>query len=152
MRAAESNAPLIHLLILVLYMPFARFHHVLPNLCFLWPPYVMWHGIIFLSYGFFFLSMYLLFFLVYSQPLHIGCLPYFHTWSGLSVNLGCRSEMCCTWLTENTGRKNSPSVQHRTILSGDIFATKASIDNQKKNLLNCNISPTCPHNLVNFGH
>jgi len=34
-------------------------------------------------------------------------------------------------LTENTGRKNSPSVYHRTTLSGYIFATKACIDNRK---------------------
>jgi len=27
-------------------------------------------------------------------------LPYFYTWCGLSANLGCRSETCCTWLTE----------------------------------------------------
>ena len=32
------------------------------------------------------------FFLAYSQPSQIGCLPYFHTWCGLSANLGCRSE------------------------------------------------------------
>jgi len=32
-----------------------------------------------------------------------------------------------------------------------MFATKARIDNQKKNLLNNNISPTCPYNMVNFG-
>jgi len=41
-----------------------------------------------------------------SQPSEIGCLPYFHTWCGLSANLGCRSETCCTRLAENTGRKN----------------------------------------------
>ena len=46
--------------------------------------------------------------------------------------------------------KNSPSEHHRTILSGYIFATKAHIDN-RKNLLNINVSPTCPHNMVNFG-
>jgi len=32
-----------------------------------------------------------------------------------------------------------------------IFATKACIDNRKKNVLSSNISPTCPHNMVNFG-
>jgi len=32
---------------------------------------------------------------------------------------------------------------------GNIFATKAGIDNQKKNLLNSNISPR-PYNMVNF--
>jgi len=46
--------------------------------------------------------------------------------------------------------KNSPSAHHRTTLSGYIFANKAQIDNQKK-LLNSNISPTCPYNMVNFG-
>jgi len=46
-----------------------------------------------------------LFFFAYSQPLQIGYLQYFHTWCGLSVNLECSSEMCCTWLAENTGRK-----------------------------------------------
>jgi len=46
--------------------------------------------------------------------------------------------------------KNSPSRHHRTTLSGYIFATNALIDNRKK-LLNSNISPTCPHNMVIFG-
>jgi len=31
----------------------------------------------------------------------IACLPYFHTWCGLSANLECRCETCCTWLAEN---------------------------------------------------
>jgi len=57
--------------------------------------------------------------------------------------------MCCTRLTENTGRKNSPHSHYCTTLSGCIFATKACIDN-RKNLLNSNISSTCPHNMVNF--
>ena len=65
-----------------------------------------------------------------------------HTWRGLSANLRCRSETCCMRLAENTRRKKSPSVCHRTTLSGYTFATKACIDNPKKNLLNSNISPT----------
>ena len=40
---------------------------------------------------------------------------------------------------------------HRTTLSGYIFATKAHIDNQKKNLFNSNISPTWPYYMANFG-
>ena len=61
---------------------------------------------------FLFLSVF--FFLAYSQP--IGCSPYFHTWSGLSAYLGCRPKTCCTWLTENTGRKKSPKIRYlRTI-------------------------------------
>jgi len=47
--------------------------------------------------------------------------------------------MCCTWLAENTGRKNdvkkSPSGHHRTTSTGYIFANKAHIDNQKKKLV-----------------
>jgi len=34
--------------------------------------------------------------------------------------------------------KKSPSGRHRTTLSGYVFATKARIDNQKKNLLKPN--------------
>ena len=47
--------------------------------------------------------------------------------------------------------QKSPSGHHPTTLSGYIFATKACIDNQKKNLLSSNIFSTCPHNMVNFG-
>jgi len=36
-------------------------------------------------------------------------------------------------------------------LSGYIFAIKACIDNWKKNLLNSNIFPKRPYNMVNFG-
>ena len=50
----------------------------------------------------------------------------------LCANLGCRSEMCCTWLAENTGCKQSPSRHHRTTLSAYIFAAKVRIDNWKK--------------------
>jgi len=47
--------------------------------------------------------------------------------------------------------KKSPSAHHRTTLSGYVFATKARIDNRKKNFLNSSISPIRPHNMVNFG-
>ena len=43
--------------------------------------------------------------------------------------------------------KKSPFGHRRTTLSGCIFATKACIDNRKKNLLNSNISSTCPHSM-----
>jgi len=95
-----------------------------------------------------FLSSIFFFFLAWSQWPHIGCLPYFDTWCGPSANLECRSETCCTWLTENAGHKkiakNWPSGHHPTTLSGYIFATNASIDNRKKNLLSSNISSTSP--------
>ena len=41
-----------------------------------------------------------------------GCLPYFHTWCGLSANLRCRSETCCTRLAGNTGPKNVAKNRH----------------------------------------
>jgi len=40
--------------------------------------------------------------------------------------------------------KKSPSGHHRTTLSGYVCATKAHIDNRKKNLLSSNISPHVP--------
>ena len=57
---------------------------------------------------------------------------------------------CCTRLAENTGRKKSPCWQHRTTLSGYIFAAKACMDN-RKTVLNINTSSTRPHNMVNLG-
>jgi len=74
-----------------------------------------------------------------------------HTWCVLSVNLECRSEMYCMQLSENTGCKKSPSQHHCTSLSCCVFATKARIDNRKKNLLSSNSSSTCSHNMVNLG-
>ena len=62
--------------------------------------------------------------------------------------------MCCSQLAANAGpkkcRQKSPSGHQRTTLSDYVFATKALIDNRKKNLLS-SISFTCPHNMVNIG-
>jgi len=69
-----------------------------------WPPCLADADIIFSSCGFFFYLYSTIFFFACSQPSQIGCLPYFHTWCNPSVNLGCRSETCCMWLAENTGR------------------------------------------------
>jgi len=114
-------------------------------------------GIIFSSCGFFFFYLLSSFFRRLHQPSQIGCVPYFHTWCGLSANLGCISETCCTRLAENTGRKkiakNSPSAHYRTTMSGYIFATKARIDNRKKTcyIAISDISPTSPYSMVTFG-
>jgi len=41
------------------------------------------------------------------------CMHVYHTSTcGLSVNLECRSETCCTRLAENTGCKKSPKIRH----------------------------------------
>ena len=81
-------------------------------------------------------------------------LDVYHTWCGPSANLECRSEMCCTRLAGNAGPKKSPKIRHlgtiaqlcRTISS----QLRHTIDN-RKNLLNSSVSPTCSHNIVNFG-
>jgi len=54
--------------------------------------------------------------LAYSQRSEIGCLPYFHTWWGLSANLECRSEMCCTRLTEIQDAKITQKNRHLCIV------------------------------------
>jgi len=77
----------------------------------------------------------------------LECLPYFHTWCGLSANLECRSEMCCTRLAENTGRKKSQSAHHRTTLLGYIFATIKHVSTIGK-LLNSNIGLPIWPNMV----
>ena len=56
---------------------------------------------------------------------------------------------CCKCRSQKS-RQKSPSGHHPTTLSGYIFATKACIDNWKKNLLSSNIYSACPHNTVNF--
>ena len=74
-------------------------------------------------------------------------------WPYISANLECMSEMCCTWLAGNAGpqnRQNAPSGHHGANLLDDIFATKAFVDNRKKNF-NSNTSSTCSDNTVNFG-
>jgi len=77
---------------------------------FLWPPYVIGQGIYFhpvVSSS----SFFLLFF-----PRLISAVTHrmstFHTWFGHSANLQCRSDMCCMWLAQNTGRKKPPKIRH----------------------------------------
>ena len=99
------------------------------------------------SLFFFFLSS--IFLLGYSQLSQTGCLPYFHTWCGLSANLGCRSETCLTRLAENTGRKKVAKIRHLGTIAQLCRAKARSTIG--KNLLSSNMSSTCPHNMVNFG-
>ena len=85
---------------------------VAKNVEFLYPPYWIGQAIIFLPCG----STLLFFFLTSSKHSQTGCLAYFYTWCGLSANLECRSEMWCTRLAGNTGRKNDAKNRHlRTI-------------------------------------
>jgi len=62
--------------------------------------------------------------------------------------------MCCTWLAENTGRKNDAKNRHLgTIpqLYRAISSQLRHVSTIGKNLLSSNISSTCPHNMVKFG-
>jgi len=76
-------------------------------------------------------------------------MPYFHTWCGLSVNLGCRSETRCTRLAENTGRKKSPKIRHLGTIAQLCRAIQSTTIG--KNVLSSNISSRCSDNMVDFG-
>jgi len=115
--------------------------------CSLWPPCVADGDIIFLPCGF-----YLCIF--FSSPNLSGHrldgLPYFHTWCGPSANLQCRSEMCCTRLAANTGRKKIAKNRHL----GTIAQLRRAISSQLwhvstigKNMLSSN-SLRPPHVLT----
>ena len=100
----------------------------------------------------FILSLVLSFCLFSSPNLSGRRLDVCHT-CGLSANLGCRSETCCTRLAGNAGRKKSPKSRHlRTIvqLCRSISSQVRHILTIGKKLLSSNISSTCPHNMVNF--
>jgi len=89
----------------------------------------------------------------FSSP-NLSRLPYFHTWCGLSANLGCRSETCCTLLSENTGHKNDPKNRHlgtTAQLCRAVSSQLRHVSTIGKNLLNSNTSSACPHNMENFG-
>jgi len=81
--------------------------------------YGIGQAIIFLPCDFYQLSFFFFFSSpILTQRLETGCLPqaYFYTWCGFSVNLECRSEMCCKQLAGNTGRINYAKSRHlRTI-------------------------------------
>jgi len=62
---------------------------------FLWSPYVIGQTI------YIFILTFVLSFFFFPRLISVvgdwmSCVSYFHTWCGLSANLECRSEMCCT--------------------------------------------------------
>ena len=102
-------------------------------------------------YSFFFLSFF------FSSPNLSGRrLDFYHTSTHgvASANLRCRSETCCARLAGNAGRKNDAKTRHLgTIaqLCRAISSQLRHLSTIEKNLLNSNVSPTCPRNMVNFG-
>jgi len=84
-------------------------------------------------------------------------IPYLHTWCGLSANLRCRSETCCTRLAANTlytGCKKSSKNHHLGTIAQLFRAISSQLRHistvGKKKLLSSNISSTCSHSMVNF--
>jgi len=79
---------------------------------------------------------------------------HFDIWCGLSTKLECRSEMCCTRLAGNTGRKHSPKNRHLHTIAQLCLAISPQLRHASTigiNLLNSNISSTYLHNMVKFG-
>jgi len=60
------------------------------------------------------------------------------------------SEMCCTRLAGNTGRKKLPSAHHSTSFVAPYLCNQGTY-RQSEKLLNSNMSFTCPYNMANFG-
>jgi len=74
--------------------------------------------------------------------------------TGLSANLECRSEMCCTRLAVNTGRKKVTKNRHLGTIAQLCRAISLQLRHVStigKNVLSSNISSTCADNMVNFG-
>jgi len=62
--------------------------------------------------------------------------------------------MCCTRLAGNAGPKKSPKIGDLGTISQICWAISSQLKHYRqseKNLLNSNISPTCSHNMANFG-
>jgi len=81
-------------------------------------------------------------------------IPYLHTWYGLSANLRCRSETCCTALAANTGSKKSAKNRHLGTIAQLCWAISSQLRHAStigKKLLSSTISSTCSYNTVNFG-
>jgi len=71
------------------------------------------------------------------RRMQIGCLPYFHAWCGLSANLECRSEMCCTQLAGNAGPEKSPKVRHLGTIAQLCLAISSQLRHLSSIAKNC---------------
>ena len=76
-----------------------------------------------------------------------------YTWCGPSANIECRSEMCCTRLPGNTGRKNDAKNHHLGTIAQLCRAESSQLRHVStigKNLLSSNISSTV-HMSLQYG-
>ena len=70
-----------------------------------------------------------------------------YTWLGLSANLECRYEMCCTQLAWNSGSKNVAKNRHLRTIAQICGAESSQLRHAStigKNFLASNTSSTCP--------
>jgi len=99
----------------------------------------------------------LLLLLFFSPNLNGHRLDVYHTCThgvAPSANSECRSEMCCMRLAGNARPKKSPKIRHLGTIAHICRAISLQLRHVStigKNLLNSNVSPTRPHNMVNFG-
>jgi len=119
----------------------------------LWLPYVIGQTIIFLPCDFYLSFFFLSFF---SSPNLSGhTLDVYHTWCGLSANLRCRFETCCTRLTGHAVCKKVATNHHLGTIAQICRAISSQLRHVstigKKNLLSSDMSSRCPHNMVNLG-
>jgi len=106
-----------------------------------------------------FISSFFLSFLSSPQRLQIGCPPYFNTWCGLSANLECSLQCAARGSLEMQDGKNRQKFavwapSHNVTIAQLCRAISSQLRHYRQseeNLLNSNISPTCLHNMVNFG-
>ena len=112
----------------------------------LWSSYVIGQTIY--IFMLFLLSSFFFYFLAISQPSEIRCLPYFHTWCGLSANLECAAR---GWLKI----QDAKMTQKIAILAqshnfdGLYLRNEGTYRQSEKKLLSSDMSSTCPHNMVN---
>jgi len=114
----------------------------------------LWNRASHYIFALWFLSFF--FFLVFSSPNLSGRrldVDHASTRCGPSVNLECRSEMCCMRLTGNAGPKKLPKICHL----GTIAQLCRAISSQLRHVLTIGkrlvkqqYLPTCPYNMVNF--
>jgi len=85
-------------------------HYILS--CFLWSPYGIGQAIIFLPCSFCLSSIFFLFFprLISAVADWMSAILAYMVWPWCVFKI--QAETCCTWLAENTGRKNSPKSRH----------------------------------------
>jgi len=95
---------------------------------YLWSPYVIGQTIIFLGCNFYLLSFF--FPRLISVATDWMSTILLHMAWPYSANLECRSEMCCSWLAANTGRKKVAKNRHL----GTIAQLRRAISSQLRHV------------------